>query len=82
MKKETIIELEEMDWKNTEKLSIEAIRAALLSLELNYDILEKAQLRLSQIFDCLPKDEQDRRKRLNVPKTTIPEEPHCDEIGC
>ena len=65
-KEETIIELEEMDWKNTERIAIEEIRKNLMSLELNYDILEKAQLRLKQMFDLLPKEEQERRKNNEI----------------
>ncbi|MCK5609472.1 hypothetical protein KAR91_46795 [Candidatus Pacearchaeota archaeon] len=61
---EEIIELEEMDWRNAKTSAIQQIREALLSLEINYDILKKAQLRLDQIVDCLPKEEKERRERL------------------
>ena len=62
--KNQVVELEEMDWQTTKTNATEGIRQNLLQLELNYDILEKANLRLREIHDLLPKEEKERRARL------------------
>ncbi len=54
-------QLEEMDWQKVKRHAKEEIRAARLSLELNADMLERAEKELRIIWAAMPDAEREKR---------------------
>lgn len=58
-----LVRLEEMDWKNAERIAKEQIRKNLMELDINYDILNKSRFRLKEMYNALPAEEKEKRKK-------------------